>query len=230
MTPCRVSRSLMLQSWRSLTFLHWRYPPGVIRDCLPASLKLDTLDGEAWVGLVPFLINDLRVPGLPAIPWLSSFPEMNVRTYVIGPDGERGIWFFTLEAARLPAVIGARLTYGLPYRWARMTIRADSDQVVYTSHRIFGRGDAELAIQAGEHIPTDELTHFLTARFRLYATLLGRLITCRVEHEPWPLRSATLLHMRQDVVEHSGLPSPVGNAVAHFSSGVDVRVGWPKRV
>src|SRR4051812_8969252 len=112
----------MYQGWERLTFLHWRYSPAAIAPLIPPSLELDTFDGEAWVGLTPFKVTGLRPPGLPALPWLSEFPEMNVRTYVRGPDGERGIWFFSLEASRLAAVAGARLTYRLPYRWARMRV------------------------------------------------------------------------------------------------------------
>lgn len=106
--PRSVKWPVMFQRWDSLTFLHWRYPPEVISPLLPRKLELDTFDGTAWVGLTPFVLTGLRPPGFPAIPWISRFPEMNVRTYVRGPDGERGIWFFSLEAARIAAVIGAR--------------------------------------------------------------------------------------------------------------------------
>ena len=86
----------MLQGWDNLTFLHWRYQPEIIRPMLPRKLELDTFDGAAWVGLTPFIVTRTRPPGLPSLPWVSTFPEMNVRTYVRGPDGARGIWFFSL--------------------------------------------------------------------------------------------------------------------------------------
>jgi uncharacterized protein YqjF (DUF2071 family) len=117
----------MFQSWRWLTFLHWRYEPGEIRRLLPKGLELDTFDGSAWVALTPFLLSGLRPPFVPALPWISHFPEMNVRTYVRGPAGEPGIWFFTLEADRLAAVVGARLGYGLPYRWADMHVKRGTE-------------------------------------------------------------------------------------------------------
>ncbi len=120
--PQPVRRPVMLQSWRWLTFLHWRYEPETIRRLLPSQLTLDTFEDAAWVGLTPFLLRNLRPPRLPALPWISQFPETNVRTYVRGPDGERGVWFFTLEADRLAAVIGARSLYRLPYRWADMRV------------------------------------------------------------------------------------------------------------
>src|SRR5438105_8697138 len=132
----------MFQCWERLTFLHWRYLPEVIRPLLPYHVELDTFDGTAWVGLTPFLLSGLRPPFLPALPWISYFPEMNVRTYVRGPDGEPGIWFFTLEADRLTAVVGARLGYGLPYRWADMHVRRGTETVDYASQRKwpFGSG------------------------------------------------------------------------------------------
>src|SRR5207253_428282 len=103
------------QTWKWLAFLHWRFDPQEVAKLLPAGLTLDTHDGAAWIGLTPFIVTGLRAPFVPALPWISHFPETNVRTYVRGPDGARGIWFFTLEAARLAAVMGARVTYGLPY-------------------------------------------------------------------------------------------------------------------
>ena len=90
----------MRQTWRNLTFLHWRYPAEVVRRILPSQLTLDTFDGSAWIGLAPFVLAGVRPFGLPATPWISRFPETNVRTYVLGPDGQPGVWFFTLEADR----------------------------------------------------------------------------------------------------------------------------------
>ena len=95
---CRLSPVAMRQTWRRLTFLHWPYDPDLIRRFIPAGLELDTFDNAAWVGLVPFEIYDL--PGIP------HFPETNLRTYVIGPDGSRAVWFFSLEAARAGRRVG----------------------------------------------------------------------------------------------------------------------------
>src|SRR5262249_20403658 len=99
-TPLRrVLRPLMRQSWRELTFLHWRVEPALVRPLVPDDLRLDLYGGIAWIGLVPFVVADLTLPNAPAVPWLSSFPETNVPTYVIDPRGLRGIWFFSLDAA-----------------------------------------------------------------------------------------------------------------------------------
>lgn len=104
----------MFQRWELLTFLHWRFEPKPIRRLLPRGLTLDTFEGAAWIGLTPFRVAGLRPPFAPAIPWISRFPETNVRTYVRGPEGERGVWFFTLEAGRLVAVLGAGYCTGCP--------------------------------------------------------------------------------------------------------------------
>src|SRR5215211_2195923 len=105
-TPPRVARPVMYHEWRRIVFAHWRYPAEVVRPLLPAGLQVETFDGTAWVGLVPFLMDRVRAPGVPALPWLSRFPETNVRTYVRDGGGRTGIWFFSLDAARLPAVLG----------------------------------------------------------------------------------------------------------------------------
>ncbi|HZD67825.1 MAG TPA: DUF2071 domain-containing protein, partial [Actinomycetes bacterium] len=123
----RVRRPVMLQHWRLLTFLHWRYPPEAVRVLLPPGLEVETFDGAAWVGLVPFLMDGVRPPGVPPLPWASRFPETNVRTYALGPDGRSAIWFLSLDAARLGAVVAARAGYALPYFWSRMSVRYGSD-------------------------------------------------------------------------------------------------------
>src|SRR5258708_5075331 len=109
-SPPSVSRPLMHQEWHHLTFLHWSFDPVVIRPLVPRDFELDTFDGRAWVGIVPFLIRRSRFPG---IPWRIDFPETNVRTYVRGPDGQSGVWFFSLDAASVAAVLGARASFGL---------------------------------------------------------------------------------------------------------------------
>jgi uncharacterized protein len=225
--PNPVRHPVMLQSWEWLSFLHWPYEAAQIRALLPPQLQLDTFDGAAWVGLAPFLLTHLRPPLLPALPWLGQFPETNVRTYVRAPDGQRGVWFFTLEADRLAAVLGARSIYRLPYRWARMSVERQDDRVVYNSrrHGVFGAGSSRIAVEPGDPLVPGEFDHFLTARFRLFATAGDRLLIAEIEHQPWPLQSAELLELKEDLIENSGVPRPVGTPVLHFSRRVDVRIG-----
>ena len=229
--PARpVRRPAMFQGWEHISFLHWRYAADVIRQLLPQGLEPDTFDGSAWVGLTPFLLTGLRAPGTPALPWISRFPEMNVRTYVIGPDGKRGIWFFLLEAARLHAVVGARISYRLPYRWAAMKVSEKAGCLEYSSRRHFGHGFASIVIHPGAEIASGEQERFLTARFRLYTVIAGRLSFADVEHEPWLLQECEVLKCRQDVIAHSGLPAPQGDPLGHHSRGVHVRIGTPSFV
>jgi uncharacterized protein len=226
--PRAVERPVMYQMWRNLTFLHWRYAPDALGSLLPCGLQLDTFAGDGWLGVTPFQLAGLRPPGLPALPWLSYFPELNVRTYVIGPDGERGIWFFSLEAGRWLAVAGARILYGLPYRWSSIRIAGKARQFTYAARRQFGAGSARITVCRAEPVSPDALTRFLTARFRLYSTRRGRVIAAQVEHPPWPLEAATLVAVEQNLIEQCGLPAPYGRPLVHFSPGVSVRVGGPE--
>ena len=166
----------MLQDWNCLTFLHWPYHPEALQRLLPHGLMIDVFEDTAWLGLTPFHVSDLRPLGLPAMPWLSGFPETNVRTYVRGPGGTRGVWFFALEAANPLAVRTAHLAYGLPYRWAAMDIDNSGDLVEYESQRHDSTGAySRILIRPGAALRTSPLTAFLTARFRLYTTVRGKL-------------------------------------------------------
>ena len=229
-----VRRPLMLQSWLRLTFLHWPCDPTLIQPLLPRDLMVDTFDGNAWVGLVPFEIRNLRPPGLPASPWVSNFAETNVRTYAIGPDGSRGVWFFSLDAARLLAVIGARLSYRLPYFWAAMQIRGKSAAIEYRSRRKWPRPASdftEIVIEPGRTFDPAELTdrdHFLTARYRLFTLFGSRLAFAPIEHQPWPLRRANLRELRETLLAAAGLPQPHVDPLVHYAEAIAVRIGAPR--
>jgi hypothetical protein len=211
----------MRQTWRSLTFLHWPYEPAAIAPLLPPGLILDTFEGSAFVGLVSFEIHNLR--GIP------HFPETNVRTYVIGPDGSRAVWFFSLDAERLAAVIGARVAYHLPYFWASMQVKTENGEIRYSSRRKWphsSRHFTEIEIKpdaAGEIGVRD---HFFTARYRLYTIIRGKLGHAQIEHDAWPLQRATAMKVRQNLLEAAGLPSPQGEPIAHYSAEIDVRIGY----
>jgi uncharacterized protein len=226
-----VRLPVMIQHWTCLTFLHWRYPAELIQSHLPAGLRVEPFDGAAWVGLVPFLMDRVRAPRLPPLPWLSRFPETNVRTYVHGPDGRTGIWFLSLDAARLPAVAAARAGYGLPYFWSAMSLRRSGAEVLYRARRRWpGRTGArcDARVEFGQPLTDEELTpldHFLTARYRLYSTLAGRLVAADAEHPRWPLRRARLVELRQDLIQAADLPAPDHDPILHASAGVPVRIG-----
>ncbi len=217
----------MRQTWRDLTFLHWPMEADVIRPFIPGGLQLDLHDGVAWVGLVPFVIDDLTLPKAPAVPWLSSFAETNVRTYVVDQNGMRGVWFFSLDAARLLAVIGARAAYALPYFWARMSVTCDGNRVQYSSRRHCSKlGRCDIEVNIGEAITQPSgLDTFLTARFRLYAGRGERIFTADVEHPPWKLQRATVVKLEQDLIQAAGLPAVQSQPLAHFGGRVNVLVG-----
>ncbi|HZU27784.1 MAG TPA: DUF2071 domain-containing protein [Bryobacteraceae bacterium] len=225
-----VRTAVMVQTWRDLTFLHWSFDPGAVRRLLPAQLELDLFDGKAWIGLVPFLITGLTLPHGPSMPWLSRFPETNVRTYVTGPSGRRGVWFFSLDAARVLAVLGARTGFGLPYFWSRMRVTRAPRAVNYDSRRVQGpAAHSHVVIEPGERIEqASELELFLTARFCLYAVRFGSLIRADIEHQPWPLHRGRVERLSQTLVEAAGLPSPAGDPLVHFAPRVDVRVAAPQ--
>ncbi len=139
-----------------------------------------------------------------------------------------GIWFFSLDADLLPAVLAARALYGLPYHWAHMKVEIRDDRCEYFSRRRHAR--AFIAVRAGDRIgEPGALEHFLTARFRLYSTVCGRLIAAGVEHPPWPLHRATLERLHETVRSAHRLDSAcAGEMLVHFSPGVRVRVGAPR--
>jgi uncharacterized protein len=219
----------MHHQWNWITFMHWRYPPGVVQSFLPAGLTADTRDGSAWIGLTPFLMEGVRPPGLPAVPWLSRFGEVNVRTYVRDTRGRPGIWFLSLDAARLPAVLAARAGYRLPYFWSDVDVRVAGTRIGYHCRRRDAdnaRCDAEVELGAPRaRTGRDDLAEFLTARYRLFTVIAGRLAAAEAEHPPWPLRHATVLSLDQDLLAAAGLPAPAGDPLAHASPGVPVRIG-----
>ena len=143
----------MRQRWRRLGFLHWTVEPEAIKSLLPPGLELDTWDGLAYVGIVPFTIRGTRPAFLPAVPGVLSFHEVNVRTYVHHESGEPGVWFFSLDAASRLAVWGARLTYKLPYFFARMSLTEQpADVVTFRSRRADEKADFGCSYQPTEDV------------------------------------------------------------------------------
>jgi uncharacterized protein YqjF (DUF2071 family) len=237
--PLRVDRPIMIQRWETLTFVHWSFDPDAVARLLPAALTVETFEGRAWVGLIPFFMR-VRGPRGPSVPWASRFCETNVRTYVRDDQGRSGIWFFSLDAARLGAVITARATFRLPYLWSRMRVRRTSDTVEYTTRRRWPGphgASSRLVVEVGAAFSPAELTardHFLTARWRLFSIGGGRGDGWRryaeAQHDPWPLRRARVLDCDDELLAAAGLPKVETEPLAHFSPGVDVRIGLPHRL
>ena len=162
----------------------------------------------------------------------SAFPETNVLTYVLGPNGQSGVWFFSLDAASALAVAGARFAYGLPYMWSRMRVHAEARRAEYESARRWPdrRAVSRIVVERGEGIRAGPLETFLTVRHRLFSMRRGRMVYADVQHPPWPLESARLVSLEQTLTDTLGLPRPTGAPLVHFSPGVEVQAGLPHRV
>jgi uncharacterized protein len=224
----------MRQEWHDLLFAHWLLAPEVVRPLVPAQFKLDLWNGGAYVGVVPFVIRNLRPRGVPPLPVLSHFAEINVRTYV-SYQGIPGVWFFSLDAANLSAVLAARFAYALPYYHAKFQIEARHNVVAYRSRRLQRPKPAEFA---GEYqpcsaelpwrAPSESLERFITERYCLYAISGGHIYRTHVHHLPWPLQPATA-----DIITNTmALPLGIELQAApllHFAKFLDVLVWWPER-
>src|SRR5438477_1816080 len=190
--------AVMRQRWARLAFLHWPVPAEEVQRLVPAGLTVDTFDGQAWIGLVPFVVTGARPVFLPPVPGLSSFDEVNVRTYVHREGRDPGVWFFSLDASSRLAVRTARALFKLGYRYARVHAEKRADGLVrFESRRIApGPLPATCALDYApqglvRHAMPDTLEHFLVERYVLYATDRTRLYQGRVHHEVYPLQAAT---------------------------------------
>ena len=196
--PLPARSHLMRMSWHDLLFVHWSFEPGEIERLLPDGLRIDTFDGRAWVGVVPFRMSDVAPRFVPAIPWLSAFPELNVRTYVT-LQGKPGVWFFSLDATNPLAVRVARAVFHLPYMDAEISITERDGWYHYSSRRTHRNEPA--ARFEGKYRPQGQiffaqpgtLEYWLTARYCLYvADRRGRILRAEIDHPSWSLQSAEL--------------------------------------
>ncbi len=222
--------------WRDLLFMHWPVPEEVLRPLIPPALKLDTFDGSAWLGVVPFRMESVRPRFLPAVPWLSSFPELNLRTYVTHED-RPGLWFFSLDAQNPVAVRLARATFHLPYFDAEMSCRASGDEVFYRSLRTHrGAPPAEFAVRyspVGEPFESERgsIEDFLTERYCLYsADGRGNVRRGEVHHHLWPLQPAEAEVSSLAMTQQIGLKLPETAPILHFSRRLDVLAWLPRKI
>lgn len=223
---------IMRQTWHDLLFAHWRVEAEALRARLPVGLELDLFDGEAWLGVVPFGIRDARPRYLPfAIPWLSAFPELNLRTYVVA-EGKPGVWFFSLDAGNPLAVAAARRWYHLPYYNARLRLRRVAGWIDYASERTHrGAPDATFVaryrpVGAPFHTRPGSLESWLTDRYCLYAAdRQGRLYRGDIHHRPWTLQAAEAEFTTNTLAEPLGIRL-AGTPLPHFAPRLDMVV-WP---
>lgn len=220
----------MGQTWEELLFAHWRAPAEALRSHLPSGLELDLFEDEAWIGVTPFRVSGLRARGLPPLPFLSSFLEVNTRTYVTA-GGKPGIRFFSLDASSEFAVEAARRGYKLPYFRADMRAEWRDGRLAYESRRRDPRGSpAKLRARyrpIGDVLDPDprSLAHFLTERYCLYTEDEGRLKRAEIHHPPWPLQPAEA-EIEENTMPPPGLELLDDEPLLHFSARQDVVI-WP---
>ncbi|HJU64020.1 MAG TPA: DUF2071 domain-containing protein [Gemmatimonadaceae bacterium] len=239
--PPPSSPWLMAQRWHDLLFAHWPVPVEAIRARVPPALTLDLHDGVAWLAVTPFRMSGVRPRLLPALPWLSEFPELNVRTYVTLAGNKPGVFFFSLDAGNPVAVEIARRTFHLPYYRADMQVTpagaGDARTIRYNSRRTHGGApDAELTGSYGPTGPVfrstpGSLEHFLTDRYCLYAVDSAQHIhRAEIDHAPWPIQPASARFDVNTMTRQIGITLPDTPPLLHFSRYLEVVVWAPEKV
>jgi uncharacterized protein len=226
---------VMFQRWHDLLFAHWSVPPDDLRPQVPPGLDLDLFDGRAWLGVVPFRMSGVHLRGMPPLPGLSAFPELNVRTYVRRGD-QHGVWFLSLDAASRPAVHVARRWFHLPYFEAEMELVERGGEIAYRSRRTHpGATPAEFRALYGpvgpvEHARPGTLEEFLTERYCLFA-LGPRGLSCgEIHHNPWPIQRARADITVNTMAQARGLRLEGPPPELHFARRLDVLIWALRRV
>ena len=230
--PVRVP--VNMQDWQLLTFLHWAYDADAVQALLPPGLKVQRWDGRTWIGVIPFRMANVRLPGLPPIPGWRSFAELNVRAYVTGPDGRVGIWFLGMVVHRLSFALALR-SVGLPYSSSNSRVRATGSRLDYRFGPPGPVGPRagewfSASVEVGAPLSPAERTPLvdsLTARWTAFHQR-GILWRTPVDHPAWPLRHATVRGELTAPLRWVGLPEPSDGPMVHFSSGVRVGLGSPR--
>jgi uncharacterized protein len=222
--------------WHDLAFLHWPLEASLVRPLVPSALELEVFDGAAWIGITPFGMTAVRPRWLPSLPWISTFPELNVRTYVT-VGGKPGVWFFSLDAGNPVAVRAARWAFGLPYYDAQMSLRALNGHIEYESTRT--HHGAPSATFRGRYGPTGQpgrsrpgsLEHWLTERYCLYAMdRKGAVYRGEIHHAPWPLQAGEAELHSNTMARAAGIDLPPLAPKVHFARRLDVIAWMPERI
>lgn len=229
--PLQSRRWAWRQSWLDLLFAHWPIPAADVRALVPEALEIDEIDGTSWIGLVPFRMTGVMRRPWPDLPWVSAFPELNVRLYVTH-EGKPGVWFLSLDAANPLAVWAARRFFHLPYHRAVTSLAAGPDGIRYASRRV----GAELVATYRPTSPVyraepGTLEHRLTERYCLYARARdGSLWRNDVHHGPWPLQSAEATIAENTMFAVHGLSVDGPPSLLHFAARLDVVVWKAERI
>jgi uncharacterized protein YqjF (DUF2071 family) len=219
---------VMFQQWLHLLFIHWPLSPRIVQRTLPRGLEVDTFAGKAWIGIVPFFMRGVRSAGLPSIPGISNFLELNLRTYVRDFSGRPGIWFYSLDANQPLAVCMARAAFALPYRFAYMRTKISAGEIDYRSRRLGSNRSLLYRYRPLERLGEARfgtLEFFLIERYRLFARRGKKLLTGRVNHSPYQLQKVQVSHADPELFAEDGFETPA-EAPAHaiYSERVDVSI------
>ncbi len=220
---------VMKQIWNRLLFAHWPIESSVVERYIPRGLRLETYEGQAWLGIVPFHMNGVRLKYMPPVPPVSAFPELNVRTYVTAND-KPGVFFFSMDATCLPVVKGAKWLFHLPYYWADMEFTQQKNRVHIQSKRRNADGGYQFRAEYGPissayHAEPGSLAYWLTERYCLYTPHKDRLYRCNIVHEPWLLHDAEGTIYTNTMVEPLGLKLSDEEPLLHYAERQEV-VAW----
>ena len=221
------------QWWSELTFIHWPVEPRTVEHLYPAGTRPDVFaDGMTYVALVPFLMSGIRLGVSPPVPYFGTFLETNIRLYSIDDAGRRGVLFLSLETSRLAVVPLTRIGLGIPYTWARMRMTRKNETITYDSVRRWPQPGlrSRLTVAVGEVVEPTPLEVWLTARWGAHTRKAGRTWWVPNDHDPWPMRSAQVLELADDLLPASGVQPTGGPLRALFSPGVRTRFGRPAMV
>ena len=223
---------LMHQNWHHLLFLHWEIPPAELQALIPAGLTVDTYEGKAYVGVIPFTMTGL----------MTNFHEVNVRTYVHRNGHDPGVWFFSLDASSSMAVLGARTAYKLPYYYADIDFAVTEEalpQVAFRAHRNDPRSQSPAHIHTQYRpiegpfapAPLGTLEHFLIERYILYSQDENHeLHRARVHHQPYPVQRAEVAMLDETMVWAAGVRRSDNVPLRHYAREVNVKIYPPERV
>jgi uncharacterized protein YqjF (DUF2071 family) len=232
--PRPDGRIVMHQCWRRLLFLHWSWDIAAVQATLPPGLTVETWNGRAWIGLVPFAMRRVRPRFFPTMGRLSNFLELNVRTYVRDASGRPGVWFYSLDCSQSLAVWAARKFFGLPYHCADLRERRQDGVVYYHCQRAGSRAVAHFEYpRQGEatRAAAGSLEEFLLERYRLFAMRGGRMLTGEVWHEPYAFQSVELWRWGTSPLVQAGFdPGDAPPEHAVYAPGVEVEIFSPKLI
>ena len=219
------------QSWLDLTFVHWPVRPADVAHLYPAGSRPDVFpaDGMTYVGLVPFRMGYTKVGAGPAMPYFGAFAETNVRLYSVDDAGRHGVLFRSLETARLAVVPAIRATMGIPYTWARMRITRTPEVITYDSVRRWPQRGlrSRVAVRPGETVEPTALETWLTARWGAHTRKAGRTWWVPNQHESWPLQSAQVVDLDDELVAAAGVRTAGEPLRVLYSPGMRTQFGRP---